>query len=359
MSYIINNSRGNIVAVVAAGTVNTTSTPITLVGQGVTNYGTAENENYVWILENFCNTTAPSAPLMGQLWYDNSTDTLSVYNSTSTWTAIASQDYVQAQKTSPAFTGTPTAPTAVDGTNNTQLATTRFVGNAVSNFSVTAASIYAPLISASLSGTPTAPTAATSTNTNQIATTAFVQAQKANPVFTGNISTTGNVSATGNIIGANFVGNVISPAGSEVNTTGNIVGGNINTSGVVSATGNITGANVNTGQLSLSSNVISAINTVFGITTTANIAGGNLLTTGVVSATGNITTANTLIADTVIANTVITTGTTSAFRLPNLTQTQIDSLSAQNGDMVYNTTEGYPAVYQNGSWRIFTLSFYS
>jgi hypothetical protein len=359
MSYIINNSRGNIVAVVADGTVNTTATPITLVGRGVTSYGTSENENYVWILENFANSTAPLNPILGQLWYDNSVDTLNVYNSTSTWTAIASQDYVQAQKFSPTFTGTPTAPTPVDGTNNTQLATTRFVGNAISNFASTASVIYAPLISPSLSGTPTSPTASAASSTNQIATTAFVQAQKDNPVFTGNISTTGNVSATGNIIGANFVGNVISPAGSEVNTTGNIVGGNINTGGVISATGNITGANVNTGQLSLTSNVISAINTVFGITTTANVVGGNVLTTGIVSAGGNISTSNTVFADTVIANTVITNGTTSAFRLPNLTQTQIDALSPQNGDMVYNTTTDYPQVFQTGAWRIFTLSYYS
>ena len=86
---------------------------------------------------------------------------------------------------------------------------------------------------------------------------------------------------------------------------------------------------------------------------------GNITTNGTVSAVGNITTSNTLIADTVIANTVITTGTSSAFRLPNLTQLQINSLSPQNGDMVYNTTENYPEIYQNGEWKIFTLSFYS
>jgi hypothetical protein len=406
MSYIINNSRGNIVAVVAAGTVNTTSTPITLVGQGVTNYGTAENENYVWILENFCNTTAPSAPLLGQLWYNNATDTLSAYNSTNTWTAIASQDYVKAQKISPAFTGTPTAPTAADGTNNTQLATTRFVGTAVSNYAATAAVIYAPLISASLSGTPTAPTANTTTNTNQIATTAFVQAQKTNPVFTGTVSTTGNVvaanfvgnvispagsevsttgnitggnittggivSATGNVIGANFIGNVIPPAGGAVSTTGNITGGNIITSGVVSATGNVIGANFignvippaggavsTTGNVTGGNIITSGVVSATGNITGNNITGGNITTNGIVSAAGNITTSNTLIADTVIANTVITTGTSSAFRLPNLTQTQINLLSPQNGDMVYNTTTNYPQVYQNGEWKIFTLSFYS
>ena len=46
MSYIINNSRGNIVAVIPDGSVNT-STSLTLIGQGVTNYGTDQNENLV------------------------------------------------------------------------------------------------------------------------------------------------------------------------------------------------------------------------------------------------------------------------------------------------------------------------
>ena len=129
MSYIINNSRGNVVAIVADGTVNTTATDLALVGRAVTDYGTYENENYVYLLENFANSTAPTQPILGQLWYNSSTDTLSAYNSANTWTALASQDYVQAQKASPSFTGTPTAPTAVTGTSTTQLATTAFVIN--------------------------------------------------------------------------------------------------------------------------------------------------------------------------------------------------------------------------------------
>ena len=35
---------------------------------------------------------------------------------------------------SPALTGTPTAPTASEGTNTTQIATTAFVSTAISNF---------------------------------------------------------------------------------------------------------------------------------------------------------------------------------------------------------------------------------
>ena len=127
MSYIINNSRGNVIAIVADGTVNTTATDLTLVGRGVTNYGTAESENYVYLLENFANSTAPLLPILGQLWYNSNTDTISAYSSANSWSALASHDYVQAQKVSPAFSGIPTAPTAANGTSTTQIATTAFV----------------------------------------------------------------------------------------------------------------------------------------------------------------------------------------------------------------------------------------
>jgi hypothetical protein len=168
MSYIINNSRGQIVAVVADGTTNSTATDLTLVGRAVTNFGEFQNENYVFLLENFADNVAPSQPILGQLWYNSGTDEISAYSSLNTWSALASQDYVQAQKISPAFTGVPTAPTAPTSTANTQLATTAFVTNSVQ-----------------LAGVPTAPTATVSTNTTQLATTAFVQNNKVSPAFSG------------------------------------------------------------------------------------------------------------------------------------------------------------------------------
>ena len=362
MSYIINNSRGNIVAVVDDGTVNTTATDLALIGRAVVNYGEYQNENYVYLLENFANGSAPLQPILGQLWYNSTTDTISAYNIENTWTALASENYVDAQKISPAFTGVPTAPTASDLTNTTQLATTAFVQN--------------NKISPAFTGTPTAPTASNGTSTIQIATTAYVQNQLSSASgittvgtitggnlvtggfvsavgnitggnllssglvsVTGNINTAGAVSATGNVIGANFIGNVIPPAGGAVSTTGNVTGGNILTNGQISA-----GGNFSSGGVAL---------------VTGNITGGNLRTTGLISATGNITSAGTVIADTVIANNVITTGSTSAFRLPNLNQTQINALIPQNGDLVYNTTDNLPQVYQNGSWNNFTISYYS
>src|SRR5260221_392156 len=67
---------------------------------------------------------------------------------------------------SPAFTGIPTAPTAANGTNTTQLATTAFV--------LANPGTGAPINSPSFTGVTLAPTAANGTNTTQIATTAFV-----------------------------------------------------------------------------------------------------------------------------------------------------------------------------------------
>jgi len=387
MSYIINNSRGQLLVVVPDGTVNTSVTDLSLVGRGVTEYGTAENENYVYLLENFANSTAPLQPILGQLWYNSSTDEISTYNTSNTWSALASQTYVQAQKISPAFTGTPTAPTATVNTSTTQIATTAFVLNQLGGGASTSDVLTGGNISA------------TGTVTGSSLLGSLVSAS-AN-ITGGNILTSGVVSAGGNVIGANFIGNVIPPAGSAISTTGNVTAGNILTSGVVSAGGNITGGNLLAGGLSLGSNVISALNVTSNIAggnistngllsatgnitggnisatrhtgttvsvsgnitsgniTSGNITSGNILTSGIVSATGNITTTNTIFADTVIANTVITTGTTSAFRLPNLTQTQINALSSQNGDMVYNTTDNLPQVYQNGVWWDFTISYYS
>jgi len=91
----------------------------------------------------------------------------------------------KAETVSPTFTGVPAAPTAVAGTNTTQVATTAFV--------TTADNLKADLASPALTGTPTAPTATTGTNTTQLATTAFVQGKTATQTpFTA----VGNIVAT-------------------------------------------------------------------------------------------------------------------------------------------------------------------
>ena len=103
-------------------------------------------------------------------------------------------------------------------------------------------------------------------------------------IVAGGVGVSGNLYVTGDI-----VGNIV-VTGSTF--TGNVTGGNLLTGGLVSATGNVTGGNLLSATLSLSGNVLSAINTTANITTTANISVGNVLINGVTTGTGNVTGGN-------------------------------------------------------------------
>jgi len=81
MAYTINLTDGTIFAVIADGTINTSSS-MTLVGKNYAGYGEFLDENFVHLLENSSNTTAPGAPLTGQLWWDKANGLLKVYNGT-------------------------------------------------------------------------------------------------------------------------------------------------------------------------------------------------------------------------------------------------------------------------------------
>ena len=81
MAYTINLTDGTIFAVVADGTINTDSSQ-TLVGKNYAGYGEFLNENVIHLLESGANTSAPSDPLTGQLWYDKTNNVLKVYNGT-------------------------------------------------------------------------------------------------------------------------------------------------------------------------------------------------------------------------------------------------------------------------------------
>lgn len=79
MAYTINLTDGTIFATVADGTINTDSS-LTVVGKNYAGYGEFLNENMIKLLESGANTTQPSAPLTGQLWFDKSAGLLKVYN---------------------------------------------------------------------------------------------------------------------------------------------------------------------------------------------------------------------------------------------------------------------------------------
>ena len=79
MAYTINKTDGTVVATVEDGVLDTTTT-LQLIGRNYQSYGEPFNENLVKLLENSANSSAPSSPLTGELWYDTSASTLKVYN---------------------------------------------------------------------------------------------------------------------------------------------------------------------------------------------------------------------------------------------------------------------------------------
>jgi hypothetical protein len=81
MAYTINLTNGTIFATIADGTINTASS-MTLIGKNYAGYGQFLDDNFIRLLENGSNTTAPGAPLTGQLWWDKSNNLLKVYNGT-------------------------------------------------------------------------------------------------------------------------------------------------------------------------------------------------------------------------------------------------------------------------------------
>lgn len=78
MSYIINKSNGDQLLVLQDAVVDT-STSLQLVGRNFVGYGELQNENFVFLLENFSNPSPPPTPLEGQTWYDSEKQTLNVY----------------------------------------------------------------------------------------------------------------------------------------------------------------------------------------------------------------------------------------------------------------------------------------
>jgi hypothetical protein len=77
MSYIINKTNGQQLTIVQDASLDQT-TDLIFVGRNYSGYGEIQNENFLKLLENFSNSTPPATPLIGQTWYNNTTNTLNV-----------------------------------------------------------------------------------------------------------------------------------------------------------------------------------------------------------------------------------------------------------------------------------------
>ena len=248
MAYTIRNTRNQLVATVADGSVNST-TNIRLIGKNYIGYGTALNENLIALLENFAGPAAPNAPVTGMLWYDTSTGDLKVYNDANTFvpaiktasnltvTSNVSASNVSASVSisAPTFNGN------VSGTS------ANFTGNAnVGNLStaqvLATANITAPQLISNIA-VGTAPLVVTSTtrvpNLNVAVAGSLVNGNS-NVAIAANSNVI--VSAAGNAAVLTVTGTGANIAGTA-NITGNANVGNLGTATAIITTGNITTIN--------------------------------------------------------------------------------------------------------------------
>jgi hypothetical protein len=88
MPYAINRYNGSELVILQDGTLNTT-TSIGLLGRNYVGYGEIQNENFIYLLENFAGSNPPARPLEGQSWYDSVNNRLNAFDGTN-WIPVGS-----------------------------------------------------------------------------------------------------------------------------------------------------------------------------------------------------------------------------------------------------------------------------
>jgi hypothetical protein len=96
MSYNIKKWNSDPLATIQDGTVDQ-SLDLKLIGKNYAGYGEIQNENFVYLLENFARNIAPPNAITGQLWYDSQNKKLKILVPTtgagSTWKTVSGAAY--------------------------------------------------------------------------------------------------------------------------------------------------------------------------------------------------------------------------------------------------------------------------
>ena len=399
MAYTINLTDGSIFATIADGTINTSSSMI-LVGKNYAGYGEFLDENFIHLLENGANNTAPGAPLTGQLWWDKTNNLLKVYNGT-TFKVISASTASPSQPTSnvtgdlwfdttnqqlkvyngsawilvgPASTsgqGTSGAivTTLTDNVSVDHVVIQLFVQNtlvgiiskdatftpvpSISGFTTISPGIQ---LSTTVSSALFRGTATDSQLLNTLSSTQFLRSD-ANDTTSG---TLGILNDSGLTVGLDQDAKIsVNTATSEVtfqnqtqdaNISIKINDGGVTTTAIfvngstsavsipttLSVTGNVTGGNL----------ITSGAFQAASISATGNISGGNLVTTGVLSVTGNATVGN--VSATSIVGTLTTASQTNITSLGALSSLGVTGNATVAGTVSVNTNGGVLAILNGG-----------
>lgn len=78
----ISNYNGTQFVTIPDNYLNTTSSSLELPGRGYQSYGTAINQDLLWLMQHFAQATPPDVPVEGQLWWDTGSSLLKIYNGT-------------------------------------------------------------------------------------------------------------------------------------------------------------------------------------------------------------------------------------------------------------------------------------
>ena len=79
MAYTINNYNNATLTTIEDGTLDQT-TDLKLVGKNYAGYGEIQNENFVFLLENFSGANSPPKAISGQMWFDSGNSKLKFYD---------------------------------------------------------------------------------------------------------------------------------------------------------------------------------------------------------------------------------------------------------------------------------------
>lgn len=371
MSYTITKTAGGTITTINDGDLDTTTLDIALVGKNRTSYGQYLNQNYVSLLENFAYTSAPTKPLVGQLWYRSDAQTLKVCvdngvtkiwknvggatpdGSAPTGTSVLAGDLwydtINKQLKSyngtgwdlvgPAWTGDLGLFSAgarfgqevvkvSDGVITHAVVKIHAGGQTVAIFSGDSSFTPSPAITGFLTIEP-----GLNLNSNLNAKVAnadlldgldslqFMRAD-ANTGTSGNLAVTIGTASTSSSSGALRVS-----GGAGI--VGNIfAGGNINSSGNIVATGNLSGTNV-TGTLTTASQPnITTVGTLGNLSVTNTVSATTLTGTLSTAAQPNVTSVGTLTALTVTGNVAAgnLSGTNIVGTLTTAAQTNVTSV---------------------------------
>jgi hypothetical protein len=95
MSYLLNKTDGTLLINLVDGTADGPDinpgqnvSDLDLFGKNYPIYGQWLGENFIKLLQNFANSTAPTNPLPGELWYNTSTGFLNIYTGTA-WKLVS------------------------------------------------------------------------------------------------------------------------------------------------------------------------------------------------------------------------------------------------------------------------------